>query len=341
MGDDSEATSLTGLLQEAEARRQASEAADVEAALALYARLLDRSAAAGLFSANETADDLPTSSLPFLLVEYHLAELLQRTGFATPAARRLTLGRARDAYLGFLRLVDAYRLLERPYVELLERCRLDPDAFSLVAPGTDAAATREAKIAHSRTLRALEQKRNLLARDPGYVQRTDDDVVRQLHLAAVAHAVHSSFQALDSLNRELAVLAEAPPDGFSARSQSSPDDADTRLDGASLPSRPPGGPLLSRQGKPLQPFTLVNTRADRAKAVFRPGHSLPTMSIDEYLAEERRQGNILEGGTDRPPVPAVDDDDAEAVDRETYKARQWDDFKDENPRGAGNTLNMG
>jgi hypothetical protein len=48
----------------------------------------------------------------------------------------------------------------------------------------------------------------------------------------------------------------------------------------------------------------------------------------------------LEGGTD-PAKPEVDEDDMEAVDRETYKAREWDDFKDENPRGAGNTMNMG
>ncbi|KAJ2973989.1 hypothetical protein NQ176_g6288 [Zarea fungicola] len=41
------------------------------------------------------------------------------------------------------------------------------------------------------------------------------------------------------------------------------------------------------------------------------------------------------------PAPEVDEDDMEAVDRETYKAREWDDFKDENRRGAGNTMNMG
>ena len=84
----------------------------------------------------------------------------------------------------------------------------------------------------------------------------------------------------------------------------------------------------------------MGSRADLARGVFRPGHNLPTMSIDEYLEEERRRGGILEGGTD-PAKPQVDEDDEEAVDRETYKAREWDDFKDENPRGSGNTLNMG
>ncbi|PHH71705.1 hypothetical protein CDD83_5121 [Cordyceps sp. RAO-2017] len=67
---------------------------------------------------------------------------------------------------------------------------------------------------------------------------------------------------------------------------------------------------------------------------------MPTMSIDEYLDEERRRGNILQGGAE-PARPPPDEDDMAAVDRETYKARDWDDFKDENPRGSGNTLNMG
>jgi hypothetical protein len=30
--------------------------------------------------------------------------------------------------------------------------------------------------------------------------------------------------------------------------------------------------------------------------VFRSSHRLPTMTIDEYLEEERRQGNIITGG---------------------------------------------
>ena len=32
----------------------------------------------------------------------------------------------------------------------------------------------------------------------------------------------------------------------------------------------------------------------------------------------------------------IDDLDYEAHDQETMKARQWDDFKDENPKGSGN-----
>ena len=76
--------------------------------------------------------------------------------------------------------------------------------------------------------------------------------------------------------------------------------------------------------------------------VFRPDHSLPTMTIDEYLEEEMRRGGIVDGGgagDGRQAEP--DEDDDRWVDAETMKAREWDEFKEANPRGSGNKLNRG
>ncbi len=68
-------------------------------------------------------------------------------------------------------------------------------------------------------------------------------------------------------------------------------------------------PLLAPTGKVLRPFTITpSTRSEVAASVFQPSYRLPTMSIDEYLAEEQRRGNIIQGGarraTMRPPVPS-------------------------------------
>jgi len=102
------------------------------------------------------------------------------------------------------------------------------------------------------------------------------------------------------------------------------------------------GPLLSRDGMPLQPFTLTSRRAELQKGVFRPSHNLPTMSIDEYLEEERKRGGIIEGGGEPPAgVKEVDEDNLDKADGETMKARAWDEFREDNPRGSGNTLNRG
>jgi immunoglobulin-binding protein 1 len=116
-----------------------------------------------------------------------------------------------------------------------------------------------------------------------------------------------------------------------------------RLDGSmsQLLKGAGSGPLLSKDGKPLQIFTLTDKRSQLQKGVFRPGHNLPTMSIDEYLEEEKRRGGVVQGGEQSGIPPEIDEDDLDKADEETEKARAWDEFKENNPKGSGNTLNRG
>ena len=88
---------------------------------------------------------------------------------------------------------------------------------------------------------------------------------------------------------------------------------------------------------------MITKREALQKQVFRPGHNLPTMTIEEYLDLEIARGNVLSGGTyvyrnlihREPQTTQIDEDSEEA----TYKARQWDAFKDDNPAGWGNRYN--
>lgn len=181
--------------------------------------------------------------------------------------------------------------------------------------------------------------------------QNDEDALRQLHLTKISLCVHQTFASLESLAQELQILALAPPTP-PPNAGSATDDSrqrDRRGDGyserldaplAGLTNRT--GPILSADGKPLRPFTLLDNRQRVQQGVFRPDHSLPTMSIDEYLEEERKRGGIIEGGGEQSGIrPEPDEDDMEKADVETMKARAWDDFKDDNPKGAGNTMNRG
>ena len=141
-----------------------------------------------------------------------------------------------------------------------------------------------------------------------------------------------------------------PPDpstlerDYRSRNGTSADTYSTRLDPSisQLMRNGNAGPILSKDGKPLKPFLLLDNRQKLRDGVFRPGHNLPTMTIDEYLAEEKRRGGIIEGGGEQSGMkPVVNEDDFDAADIETMKARSWDDFKEDNPRGSGNTLNRG
>ncbi len=92
----------------------------------------------------------------------------------------------------------------------------------------------------------------------------------------------------------------------------------------------------------MRPFTLLDSRQTLKNGVFRPDHSLPTMTIDEYLEEEKRRGGIIEGGGPQSEIrPEPNEDDHAAADEETMKQRAWDEYVEANPKGSGNTLNRG
>lgn len=138
------------------------------------------------------------------------------------------------------------------------------------------------------------------------------------------------------------------------------------------------GPLMDDKGKPLRPFTITNGQASAGASssrqtniggtpvhdlderqrirdgVFKPSHRLPTMTIDEYLAEEEARGNILRGGghegaakaTPREARSLRAENDGtveaeEALEEARQEAIQWDEFKESNKKGAGNTMNRG
>lgn len=347
----SEPRSLKSIFESAE---KAAEANDVEAALESYGECLQIISKMSLFSDNEGLEDISTSDLPFLLVSYRVAEVLQKLSVASPVERISALNTTRDAYEKFLHLLDSYSLLSDADVKFFETYNEDPEAFSTIST-TDGEARRSAKIANFRQEKQLKQKLEYMRQSPRYLEDGgDEEAVREVHLANIAYCAHMAFQGLEGINRELELLALAPvplipahttiqEDERHRKSTNEGDGQSSRLDHPLKRLQSAfSGPLLSKSGKPLRPFTLTSDRQELQKGVFRPGHNLPTMSIDEYLEEERRRGGIIEGGGEASGRQATpDEDNYEKADAATMKARDWDEFTEENPKGAGNTLNRG
>ena len=183
---------------------------------------------------------------------------------------------------------------------------------------------------------------------------SNDATVRQLYLAEIQLCIHQTFQALEMIARELQILASAPlipptapnaleSDGRERARRDTREHSD-RLDPpiSQLLANGRAGPILSKDGKPLKPFTLLDSRQRLRDGVFKPDHSLPTMTIDEYLEEERRRGGMIDGGGEQSGLqPEPDEDNLEKADMETMKAREWDEYTEANPKGSGNTLNRG
>ncbi|KAL1597795.1 Type 2A phosphatase-associated protein 42 [Paraconiothyrium brasiliense] len=317
-------------------------------AIATYEACLTLSEQVSLFSPNESLDDVSSSDIQYMSINYHLSDLIQKIKSQDISERKANLLKARDHYERFIKLLDSYDVLSPSDAKLYETYKEDKSNFS-VASTRDAAARREAKIGRFREEKELKRKLAHIQANPKLAEN-DEQLVRELHLTNLAFMVHQTFASLESLAQELHIISlapPAPPQGLTAGLQDAREDERNR-DAYSerLDSQVPGlrynGPILSSDGKPMRPFTLLDTRQRLQQGVFRPDHSLPTMTIDEYLEEEKRRGGIIDGGGEQSGIrPEVDEDDLRAADEETMKARAWDEFKEDNPKGSGNTINRG
>ncbi|KAF7158436.1 hypothetical protein CNMCM5623_003439 [Aspergillus felis] len=301
-----------------------------------------------LFSSNEPLEDIATGDIQYLTVDYLLADILQRT---YTSDREATIRRALELYEKYLSRLDDYGLLNDNEKKLHERYISDPSSFSLT-PTNDAATRREVKLSRFREEKELKQRLEYLSNNRSQLQSDDEDV-RKLYFLEINLHTHQAFQSMDLLAQELSMLsairnnppnpAELPQDDPRRRSNNAESGYSERLDAplSQLLRGGKSGAILSREGKPLQPFTLLDRRTQLQQGVFRSGHNLPTMTIDEYLEEEKRRGGIIEGGEKSGMKEEIDEDDMDKADEETMKARAWDEFTEANPRGSGNTLNRG
>ncbi|KAJ3753103.1 serine/threonine protein phosphatase PP2A-associated protein [Lentinula raphanica] len=211
---------------------------------------------------------------------------------------------------------------------------------------------------------------SLLPTNPEEEEEDDsstDDIVRETTLLLIRVFFAQAQNQLQNIEQELELLRNAPSSPPTTIAQQEMEDQRGKrkeseddmwkLD-APAPKVGANGPLLDEAGKPLQPFTILPSgAADRARLqaqVFGPGHNLPTMSIDEYLEIERQRGKFISGGgaasqnapttSEQLALDAEMDgtiEGEEKAEAKRIKDENWARFTDENPRGAGNTMNRG
>ncbi|KAF9133342.1 hypothetical protein BGX30_012320 [Mortierella sp. GBA39] len=290
-----------------------------------------------LFSDNEFMEDISTKDLRFLLTEYYLGELFLKR--VTPD-RLADLNSGKEHLDHFLLQCETHDILTPSDKKYLEQLTTN-------AP-KDAATRRGEKIARFKREKEMRNQieefhKILGTTNSGYEGELSSELEDQYRDFVLLHLQYAIFQTMEQLvgiQQEIPMLqqmaerraAQGSNDNRAAN-RAADDASDGKVDSTIWNAT---GPLMDPQGRPLRPFMITNKRAEMMKGVFRPGHSLPTMSIEEYLDQEMERGNFLSGGTEEPKKKEADDNDEDAVNAETIKARNWDDFKDDNPKGWGN-----
>ncbi|KAJ2788012.1 Type 2A phosphatase-associated protein 42 [Coemansia interrupta] len=307
-----------------------------------------------LFSSNETVDDYSTSELKLVLVNAYLGEALQKLNSRDD--RTAILEDALSRYKLFLATCQALSIIDQG--EDIDRIlnRKDKNAGAKSNP-VDAGASRVQKIERFKRMRAMQQSVAELETKlsgKGVAENDDEDdleeVEREHAVKLIELKVHQVIDDIDMLHSEIEMAKQMEAmklrnndqdkrDGSTLKEDKEPE---WRLDSQSYSQIDPRTgkavhPILNSSGQPMRPFILTNDRQRIKDSVFRPDWALPTMTVDEYLQQEQERGNIISGGGKEPDEkPEIDDNDHEALDADTLKKRDWDDFKDDNPRGMGN-----
>ncbi|KAG8725493.1 hypothetical protein FRC09_015786 [Ceratobasidium sp. 395] len=335
-----------------------------------------------LFSKNETLDDVSTRQLVYLSVPYAIAELLQSLPSTEPSLRKDTLAQAESELQKFISSVISYEIVDEATIRSIKR-----SAELLNNP----AQRREAKIQQYQAEKQLKQQalrsrslsadidepannydalRALLAPSSnshaGSVNTGDDDdmddeTLRELSILLLRFLFTQANTSLLQLSQELQLLQSIPPalPPTQNAESSRPKDDTWRLDQTPRGGPDGRGPLMDAKGRPQRPFTIMPAghtveRTRLQQEVFRPDHRLPTMTIDEYLAEEERRGNIIRGGgkaseeaptsSEQLSIDAEEDGTRfgeEKSEEKRLKDENWAIYTDENPKGMGNTMNRG
>ncbi|XP_016445731.2 PP2A regulatory subunit TAP46 [Nicotiana tabacum] len=344
----------------------------------------------GLFSLNETKEDISTANLKYILVPYYLAELTEKV--------------AEDDRIKVLKAAQA-KLKE--FISFCETMELVPEEEieTSTQGGANSSVDRRAKkIARFKRQRAAESKlleikerkerrgrSTKAAALSSPVETEEDDVLdddgeeeREAWLTTISLGLCKAFDLLEMLKKEEEILSAVKEkqlqDGEKEFSQSILDERTKKVEtwhrdaAARAHYTKPAAPITcatfaqdviegrakvsqahEHKHQPLifGPASLVgrNPTTEREKIaaqVFQPHYRMPTMSIEEAGLTEMNMMNewqeknvkLMEEANSSwykdAPKSRPGEDDEEDNDAAQDKARAWDDWKDDNPRGAGN-----
>ncbi|XP_053676910.1 immunoglobulin-binding protein 1 [Anopheles nili] len=302
----------------------------------------------GMFSSNETHEEVPTENMRYFLLPFFLGNLTMRL---CNANRGEVVEVAEVYFKDFLTRCESYRLYEKPDED-------DASGELAVVTGIQSDKIRELqRMGQERNekIRKFQEKKELnekIKRLRYVVEQSEDKIdeetKREFYLSLLKSAIIESLEELESIAKEKQMLQ------FLAHAKLHPDENSGDIGGSSGL----GSSVKKHPTKPLKP--IIITRDAVQKAVYGRGYpSLPTMTVAEFYEQRVAEGifpdpekmkevnkNSLMNKVFQDNAAEQDREDEEneklvECDDEEYLARQRakDEFKDEHRRGEGNRYN--
>lgn len=324
-----------------------------------------------LFSSNEDLSDLQTSSIPLLSVEYHLAKAYLQLRSTSSLTRHSNVTRAIELFQLFLNRCEEYQgMLQEEALENYHRIQSSLDDESEEEIPELPPQSRDEKISNFKKKRQLqssiaqleaklEQRHRLEVPEHEELDGLDKDgLVRSIYIHQINEAAMDSVSELYSGNLELQMLKMAVKDEKERTEINAYNHLESSEGGASERDKlrpPPQNPNQRMQMKQVlqHPITgeLIFKRQELQSSVFRPSWNQPTMTLAELGEKEMKEAIEREARqklaeAERKYAPrryeylARDglEDNTDLVDASAKLDREWDEWKEQNPRGSGNKM---
>lgn len=294
----------------------------------------------GLFSPNEDLDDVAGADIKYLLVPYYHADLVQRLPL-TSLRRRQSLQFLNER-LGALH--EAQKLYEL-FIHKAEQYSLSTPSPEEVCAGSlkndtedrkkNSQQSREAKIRRFKLRKSLQIQLDAMSMS-GYLsadpeQRATQD--REYYELKIRLAALDSYEKLYVLKQEIEILSYAVDHYYDENEKKEKKVTEEEDSMDSL------GDQLGQAADMLR--TSFNQRQRLENQVLRPSHILPTITVEEFgtmelRAMERQSRRNSQREVERQEALAsLSNEEKDSM--ELARQRSWDDWKDVNPRGWGNS----
>ena len=311
----------------------------------------------GIFSQNETEDDLTTTSLSYLLVHAYLGKLfggIVRVDMEAegPAGRYKQVRRSSLHFTTFLAQLDRLEMLKDEDKKFFD---LDADSRKETVE-----AKRARKVSDFQTEKQLKASlANLIKLEAAAKKQgkdIDESVKRELCLVLLQTFVKEALNGIDLGKRELDMLDQMRTvmgdrfHGATAMERQNPELAAARRE--MKEKQRVAAALEEYANRPGLTVTHIgpdgSTQEERIRAgVFRPGWNQPTMSLEEFadleVADAIARGKRSEEA-EKTKVRTLKqleeeglEDDEDLFEAARQKDSDWANWKDDNPKGSGVT----
>jgi len=306
-----------------------------------------------IFSENETFNEIKPEDLKFLFILYFQGDLIQKFMDNRDAKLELAL----KFYDEFYKKLDAYEYITKEKKESYKSLtKKEDDEEKGNKPNTDQMnKERTEKIQMFRYKKALSEKIKKMEKEGNY------DNIKDYWISYLELCWIKMLESIKLINMEMESIKYLKENKSKIASQTAQNENKNVKKGLEmLKITPDNIKTIDPNNKLLQGVEIKTTQHDCSECLYHTSgtnvnsvvqsytnvkenvfkqRNGPTMTLDAFADKEIALAKEQEEKQKQFQMekPDSDSEDEKVADRKTYQAREWDDWKDANPKGSGNT----